>query len=800
MKFFSFDIETNGLLDERLVDYSSFPYKLKPQAVTHCAWIQDVFTKEMWGYRPHEIKAFIAKLQEADAIISYNGINFDHLFLRLEHGATYEISEDPDVMDTFMGKPVRIIDLLVMSKVANPDRFKAHSLKNWGKLLNNFKGTFGEDEEPEATWEKFSEDMFDYNKQDVVLTTDVFHYLVKEMAGTVTENFMESAEWKKYWSKAFHLEQAIKELITRQSHFGFAFDEKKAKDTVTDLNRLLKECEDEAEPHLPERVMAASKQPKFPAKPFKMNGELSSTGLKWIEKLGLSEAPLEEQLQAIREKRMVKLTEPMKLSSTEDVKRHLVGLGWRPTKWGERDLFVESDKKTPSTWEQFQKRTIAYIQKTVETPLEEFRVSKLDFRKRGADEDVIAYKNALYRHMASLWMAKDNGGARKLMAFTLPKFTVDMDKNMCPNLEMMAEEIPYSKSIVYWLTYRHRRNSVQSPNGTGYLSQVRADGRIPTPADSCGCNTARMKHKIVCNIPRVTSLYGKPMRELFQAGNGYYQVGTDGDAIEARIQGHFVTPFKGGEEEAKLLLASKPFDVHTVTAKAMNIDRDQAKTERYAMTYGASYLSRAIANGWDKKYAKKVFDDFWEFNKATKAYKDELEREWKRNNKKWIKGVDGRKLSTRSQHALLNVSFQSAGVICMKVAHIYADRTSKAEGYCVDPFEGKPTAMFMCCYHDESAHAVDKNDFTFKMVNFDPNVKGDEDRAEKEIKEIKAKLEAEEGRRWSDVNHTDKCYYIAYSRAGEITSEALEYSGKHFNLRASITGGYQVGTSWASTH
>lgn len=799
MKFYAFDLETNGLLDEKLVDYSSFPYKLKPNAVTHCGWVYDCFTGEKWGYRPHQIKELIVKLQEADAIVSYNGINFDHLFLKLEHDAKYTISEDPNVMDTFMGKDIRIIDLLVMSKVSNPDRFKAHTLKNWGKLLKNHKGAFGEDEsEDNNTWEVFSEEMFDYCDQDVNLTVDVFKFLVKEMAGEYTENFMETKMWKKYWSKAFHLEQAVKELITRQSHFGFFFDKDKAEATVEDLNRLLKECEDEAEPHLPERPLAKSSQPNFPAKPFKMNGDLSATGIKWIEKLGLSEAPLEEQIQALRDKRQVILTEPMKLSSSEAVKNHLVGLGWRPTKWGERNLFTESDKKTPSTIEQYQKRIIAYIQKTVESPLEEYRVRKLEFRLRDEDENVVGYKNAFYRHLMNLWYDERT---RKLMAFTLPKFTVDMDKNMCPNLEKMVEEIPYSKAIVYWLTYRHRRNSILSPNGTGWLTQYRqGDGRIPTPADSCGCNTARMKHQKVCNIPRVSSLYGKPMRDLFSPGDDYYQVGTDADALEARVQGHFIMPYKGGEEEAKLLLANKPNDCHTVTAKAMGISRDQAKTERYAMTYGASYLSRAIANGWDKAYAKKVFDDFWTFNCATKAYMDKLVAEWKRNDKKWIKGIDGRKLATRTQHALLNVSFQSAGVITMKVAHIYADRKSKEEGYCVDPFEGKPTAMFMVCYHDESAHAIEKKDFTFKTVAFDSSIEGDEKRAEEEVKALKAKLEEEEGRRWSDINHTDKCYYIAYSRAGEITAEALTYAGKYFKLRAHISGGYQVGTSWASTH
>lgn len=55
-------------------------------------------------------------------------------------------------------------------------------------------------------------------------------------------------------------------------------------------------------------------------------------------------------------------------------------------------------------------------------------------------------------------------------------------------------------------------------------------------------------------MPRVSSLYGAPLRDLFGAGEGYYQIGTDGDAIEARVQGHYILPYKGGVEEAALLL------------------------------------------------------------------------------------------------------------------------------------------------------------------------------------------------------------------------------------------------------
>jgi hypothetical protein len=53
--------------------------------------------------------------------------------------------------------------------------------------------------------------------------------------------------------------------------------------------------------------------------------------------------------------------------------------------------------------------------------------------------------------------------------------------------------------------------------GKGFLAaeRIAVDGRIPTPADTCGAGTSRFKHRLVANIPRVTSLYGKEMRGQF---------------------------------------------------------------------------------------------------------------------------------------------------------------------------------------------------------------------------------------------------------------------------------------------
>ena len=61
----------------------------------------------------------------------------------------------------------------------------------------------------------------------------------------------------------------------------------------------------------------------------------------------------------------------------------------------------------------------------------------------------------------------------------------------------------------------------------GFESYIREDGRIGTPVDSNATNTSRMAHKVVCNIPRASSLYGDKMRSLFMCGSDYIQYGMD---------------------------------------------------------------------------------------------------------------------------------------------------------------------------------------------------------------------------------------------------------------------------------
>lgn len=209
-------------------------------------------------------------------------------------------------------------------------------------------------------------------------------------------------------------------------------------------------------------------------------------------------------------------------------------------------------------------------------------------------------------------------------------------------MEALGEKFPYATQIVQYLTYKHRRNSIlgggadweedEEDYDKGYLAAVRADGRIPTPAATCDAATSRMKHRLVANIPRVTSLYGYEMRNLFGVEvPKYFQIGYDFDSLEAKIESHYCWRYEQEPHEyCNALLLEKPNDVHTMMARRISdtigrkFERSPAKSVKYGITYGAQAAKVAKTIGSDMYTGQLVYDAFWEAAKPLALLKERL--------------------------------------------------------------------------------------------------------------------------------------------------------------------------------
>lgn len=663
-----FDIEANSLLDSTSLDYSKYPFRLKDTFKVHCIVFKDMDTGKIAKLHGDKLTEQRVKriLSKATELVAHNGINYDLPVLSLYFNVDYHVGSGDDDPSTLMGREIKLVDTIVTSRVLWPDRPSGHSLKEWGKRLGNLKGDYGQ---KESAWEEFNQEMLEYCVQDVHVTHQVYDALQKEQG-----------EWD--WSKALWMEQAICEVVWRQEHFGYGFDKEKAEYVVKDLNEKLADIEARVEPLLPPKKMSKTNEKKYipPKNQFKKNGELSSHMVRFIENHGAAVVEKEgrEWLEIYGQTLALPLetgkpvidTEPMTLANQDDLKQYLVSLGWRPTTWGEKDLTVDSSKQKVKR-EQYQKRVERYCE---ETALSEFKKYRLEPFK-------VKSVNDLYKKLI------DANTDRPVRVLTAPKYTVDTEKTVCPNLEKMGEQVSFVKDVVYWLTYRHRRNSVLSPNGTGFLAQPRVDidGRIQTPAITCGAATSRFQHKICANISRPTSIYGAPLRELFTVAKNTYQIGCDAAGLEARVEAHYTKPFPEGEQYAQDLLGEKPNDIHSVNARKMNVSRDVAKTLKYAVSYGAQPPKIAKQMDWPLSQAQQTFDDFWQAASPLAMLKEKLSAYWRRN--KFIPAIDGRQLKARSEHSLVNLLFQSCGVIVMKKAAVMLDRWLQEEGLLFNPFK-----------------------------------------------------------------------------------------------------------------
>lgn len=534
------DIEASNLLGPAL-DYTKMPFKLKDDFNVWCIVVRNAETNavsSLYGETLTKEKLKEA-LKNATEIIGHNIINYDAPVLQLYGLWDYRIGY-PGEPSTLFGKPCTFTDTLLWSKLLNADRLGGHSLGAWGKRLGNYKGDFHE-------WHQFSPEMLEYCIQDTAVNLSIYKKLLDEQG-------------HHDWTKPYSMEVKLADLALKREVFGMHFNVELAHQNIEELTKLMRAIAEKVNPLLPEKTMPKTEYSDYipPKVRFKKNGEVSSHMQKFLDKHGATLIKENSFILFEGKEYPVSTEEPLKSTTTatiEDidvVKGYLLSLGWRPTEVKERDLVKNTDKTTKNKV-QIEEAIARYVKQTESSLFKELRLDHLGVS------------------MANLksFLTNKIDGVKPIYVPTTPKLSVGVEKEICPNLIQMGEKAEFVKDVVHYYTYRHRKNSIaggvvdeDGEPETGFLSAVREDGRVPTPADTLGANTGRYRHKVVCNIPRVTSLYGAQMRNLFGSGKGLWQLGFDFASLEARIMGSHVLPYTDGQALADALVAEKPNDIH----------------------------------------------------------------------------------------------------------------------------------------------------------------------------------------------------------------------------------------------
>ncbi len=302
----AFDIEASSLLDHTSVDYTQSPYRLKDNFAIHCICFLDIDTGRTvdfvrTNYPTHEeFRLYVLDFIEeyVQVFIAQNGLDYDWLVLKAYFGIDYFVAGDINEQDIFNGKPIVFRDTLVMSKLLNSERYGGHSLESWGEEFGFPKidwrakaielGLITKSDPKGAEFRIYHPEMLVYCRTDVAITARLFLHLEKEMEG-----------WN--WTSSLLLEQAVRDIITKQSHRGFLFNSKTAHGYLDDLDTKMQTIEEKVLPLLPDkpltkgdldlwtppvRQLVYEQAPQVPKVQIKKDGCASQAMLRYAEKVG----------------------------------------------------------------------------------------------------------------------------------------------------------------------------------------------------------------------------------------------------------------------------------------------------------------------------------------------------------------------------------------------------------------------------------------------------------------------------------------------------------------------------------
>ena len=235
----AFDIETDGLL------YS----KEAPVSKVWCVVIFDCKEKRYYEYRPDQIEQACNHLSKATILIGHNIIAYDIPVLQfLKPGWTSKAQ----VIDTFtLASLVYPKDKLLELDTSIFDHIDKklrgrQSLRAWGQRLQNLKGDHED-------WSQFSEEMLSYCKNDVLVTIQLYTYLVNTIK-------KQDPEFKNLNSVA--IEHDLSQILMLQMHTGWTFDVDAALELDEKLRIRLTEITKELDETIPPFVEKTVMIPK----------------------------------------------------------------------------------------------------------------------------------------------------------------------------------------------------------------------------------------------------------------------------------------------------------------------------------------------------------------------------------------------------------------------------------------------------------------------------------------------------------------------------------------------------------
>ena len=268
-----------------------------------------------------------------------------------------------------------------------------------------------------------------------------------------------------------------------------------------------------------------------------------------------------------------------------------------------------------------------------------------------------------------------------------------------------------------------------------WVQECQEDGRVHGRVLTLRTITGRMAHHKpnMAQVPAVYSPFGEECRSLWTVTNPqtHQLVGTDASGLELRCLAHYM-------DDATFTNEVLTGDVHTANQKAAGLgNRAQAKTFIYAFLYGAGPAKIGKIVGGNAKSGQQLISKFLGNMPALKRLRSNIQEAAQSGT---IRGLDGRRLHIRSEHAALNTLLQGAGAIVCKQWLVEMDKRIRRSGL---------DARLVVSVHDEYQFEVAKPDI---------------------------------------------------EKFTQVTKEAMKETQEVMSFRCDLDCDYKIGNNWAETH
>ncbi len=281
----------------------------------------------------------------------------------------------------------------------------------------------------------------------------------------------------------------------------------------------------------------------------------------------------------------------------------------------------------------------------------------------------------------------------------------------------------------------------QLSEGTNsWFNSIEGDGCIH---HSCtlATQTGRNAHR----GPNLGQVVSAPWaRELFVPHPGMVMVGADLEGLELRCLGHYLSRYDDGNFADVVLNG----DIHQQNADRVGCTRKEVKTITYAFIYGAGdaklghSLSPELSDAQKKTLGGELRRKFLDAIPGLEPLIDAVKLKVRSTGR--LRGLDGRPIFCKAEHASLNYLLQSAGAILSKRWVVVGQDLLDDAGLTYD------VDYTRCAYvHDEVQLSV----------------------VPQEVDRVK-----------------------------ELLENAAPIAGEYYNFRVPITASADSGANWAATH